>query len=215
MKNINLTKYGFRRCTNQDFSDDGNKFTCFMVGERITVNKLVDHDAVYISARLDGGDLFYEEYSILPHFKDLYVLNGTSKEKLTEQDLINFYNNCLAFEQEYKEAESKIVYPTLEEMEAQCQKIVDLRQSELDTIVSLLKEVSVKFILNASDTRIKLFKKHYESLTNKIIWDTTKYAKCYYETLWGRSFVKNINIDLKPSWQYKEMLEMLNKYKEE
>ena len=36
-----MTKYGFKRWKDGDFSDDGNRFTCYRVGKRVSVSKLV------------------------------------------------------------------------------------------------------------------------------------------------------------------------------
>ena len=37
--------------------------------------------------------------------------------------MIDFYNACVAYEKEYEEAEANIVYPTLEELTEQCEKL--------------------------------------------------------------------------------------------
>ena len=99
MKKINLTKYGFIRTPEEDFSDDGNRFTCYKVG-KVRVSKLVDRGDVYIDADMDDCRLHYEEYSTLPHCKSLNALNGISLGNITEEDLIKLYNDCIEYEKE-------------------------------------------------------------------------------------------------------------------
>ena len=55
MKKIMMNKYGFVRWPEEDFSDDGNRFYCYKVGNRVRVSKLVSDGVAYISARVDRG----------------------------------------------------------------------------------------------------------------------------------------------------------------
>lgn len=54
-KNINLKRYGFVRAPEEDFTDDGNRFTCYYYDpehngdKRFRLSKLVDRGDVYIS----------------------------------------------------------------------------------------------------------------------------------------------------------------------
>ena len=68
MTRINMTKYGFVRWPEEDFSDDGARFTCYRVGERVRVSKTTYQGEVFISARIDGRKLSYNEYSVLEHY---------------------------------------------------------------------------------------------------------------------------------------------------
>ena len=58
MKRIELVKYGFIRSPEDDFSDDGNRFTCYRVG-KVRVSKLISHGDAFISARIDDYILPY------------------------------------------------------------------------------------------------------------------------------------------------------------
>lgn len=126
MKRINLTKYGFVRWPEEDFSDDGNRFQCYRAGKAVRVSKLVSDGQVYLSASSSCGNntLPFEVYSKLPFYNTaLWRYNGVSIESLTETDLEDFYNACVGYEKEYEEAEVNIVYPTLEELTEQCEKL--------------------------------------------------------------------------------------------
>ena len=90
MNRINLTKYGFERCPSADFTDDGNRFTCYRAGKGVVVSKLVADGQAYLSASSDcnKGTLPYEIYSQLPHYKDSsWKWNGVSVVTLTEHHI--------------------------------------------------------------------------------------------------------------------------------
>jgi hypothetical protein len=95
MKRILMKEYGFVRWPEEDFSDDGNRFYCFKVGERVRVSKLVAQGTVFISARIDDIRLPFEIYSKLPHYRALDKLNGVSLESLQSSDLKQLYEDCL------------------------------------------------------------------------------------------------------------------------
>ena len=115
MKRIELAKYGFIRCKEDDFSDDGNRFTCYRVG-KVRVSKLVSDGEAYIDAYIDCGMLPYEIYSKLPHYRDLGVLNGVSASDITEDDLQKLYEDCISYEKEYDDAYNAIEWPTEKEI---------------------------------------------------------------------------------------------------
>ena len=111
MKRIELAKYGFVRCKEDDFSDDGNRFTCYRVG-KVRVSKLVSDGEAYIHASIDDYLLPYETYSQLPHYRYLSDLNGVSVSSITEEDLQKLYEDCISYEKEYDDAYNAIKWPT-------------------------------------------------------------------------------------------------------
>ena len=133
MKKIQMTKYGFVRWAEQDFSDDGSVFYCYLVGERVRVSKCTYKGEAFIDADIQGTKLPYEVYSKLPHYSALSKLNGVSIDSLTDQDLFDLCEACLYYEKEYIEAENTIKMPTLEEIKAQCIKIQVKRTTEFIT----------------------------------------------------------------------------------
>ena len=132
MQKVNLSKYGFVRTPNEDFSDDGTRFYVYRVG-RVRVSKATWNGQVFLAGRIDDGrTLDYDEYSKLPHYKAMDRLNGVSISSLTENDLIQLYNDCVEYEKEYTEAEKQVVFPTIEEIKEQCLKIRKHYQEQLD-----------------------------------------------------------------------------------
>jgi hypothetical protein len=120
-----MAKYGFIRTPDDDFSDDGNRFTCYQAGEyeNIRISKLVSDGQVYLSSQVDCN-LPYDIYGKLPHYNEAtWKYNGVDLESLTDEDMQNFYKACCAYAQECIDTEANTKYPTLEELEARCELI--------------------------------------------------------------------------------------------
>ena len=115
MKRIELAKYGFIRSKEDDFSDDGNRFTCYRVG-KVRVSKLVSDCQAYIYASIDDYLLPYETYSQLPHYRYLSDLNGLPVSDVTEEDLQKLYEDCISYEKEYDDAYNSIDWPSEKEI---------------------------------------------------------------------------------------------------
>lgn len=119
MTRINMTKYGFLRFPEGDFSDDGTRFQCYMAGD-IIVTKAVTYGEAYISGNSQphGFDavLTYKEYSGLPHYASLDALNGVSISSLTDERLDELYQNCLEYSKEWHAAAATIQYPERNEV---------------------------------------------------------------------------------------------------
>ena len=163
---------------------------------------------------MGGNKLDHTEYSTLPHYRDAnWNYNGEDLEDLTEQDLVNFYNACIEYEKEYLEAESKTVFPTLEEIKAQCERINQVRQDEIDEVTTLLQVVAPNlFLKGASDYELRNLRNEYQSLLKRK-YDVNSYSKSIYETAYSKSFVKPTNSYLQSSYDYRDLMRTLNKYK--
>lgn len=172
MKRINLVKYGFVRWPEEDFSDDGNRFTCFRAGKNVRVSKLVSDGEVYLSigSTVGKGTLPHEVYCNLPNYNSAsWKYNGVSIDSLTEQDLIDFYEACVNFEKEYEEAEANIVYPTMEEITAQCEKITAKAEAEYKQASQLVVNAVLDgTIVKLSDYEIKELKNSLATLKNAV-----------------------------------------------
>ena len=214
MKRINMTKYGFIRRETEDFHDDGNNFTGYSISSnsRLRVSKLVSDGQAYLSCDMRGNKLDYEEYSKLPHYhKSSWAFNGVKLESLTEQDMIDFYNACVEYEKEYLEAESKVVFPNIEDIKLQCETINAIRQAEIDEVKSLLERVAVRFVLDADKYTLNNFQSYFNSLSSRF-FDVNKYPQSIQKTNYGRNFIKASNPDLSPSFYYTRLIEILEKY---
>lgn len=213
MKRIIMNKYGFIRRESEDFHDDGNNFTGYSISSnsRLRVSKLVSDGQAYLSCDMNGNKLDYTEYSKLPHYNAAWDYNGVSLESLTEQDMIDFYNACVAYEKEYLEAEAKVTFPTIEEIKLQCETINAIRQAEIDEVKSLLERVAVRFVLEADKYTTSNFQSYFKSLSDRF-FDVNKYPQSIQKTNYGRNFIKPTNPDLKPSFYYTHLIEILEKY---
>lgn len=213
MKRINMTKYGFIRKESEDFSDDGNRFTGYTISSnsRLRVTKLVSDGRAYLSADMNGNKLDYTEYSKLPHYNCVWDYNGVDLNKLTEEDMIDFYNSCVAYENEYLEAEAKVSFPSIEDIKLQCETINAIRKAEIDEVSNLLERVAVKFLLEADRYELGRLRDYYNSLSKRF-FDVDKYPQTIQKSNYGRNFIKPTNSDLQPSFYYKELMEILDKY---
>lgn len=216
MKKILMLKYGFVRWPEEDFSDDGNRFYCFRAGKCVRVSKLVSDGQVYISARIDGIKLPYKIYGNLPHFRALDALNGVSMDSLTDADLEKLYADCLAYEQEYFEAERTIKYPTIEEITEQCKKINEQAEFELTNAMN---------IFNAHATNAAIVLNNYEwqqikDCLAKLVDQSREFdsetkierrAHNLYGTSTSFNFCSPTYSGLKESYYYKSFIKLINK----
>lgn len=215
MKKIVMTKYGFIRNEREDFSDDGSRFQGWATSpnSRLRITKHVSNGQVYLSCDMNGCKLSYEEYSKLPHYqKSGWDYNGVSISSLTDQDMVDWYNACVAYEQEYIEAESKVVFPTIAELRNQCFIINKIRQQEIKEAEDLLQKVALNiFLQGTSDYELKEIRRYYKELKNRF-YDVDKYPQTIQKSNYGRNFVKDTNPDIQPNWYYKQLVEILEKY---
>lgn len=215
MKRINMTKYGFIRNEREDFHDDGNNFKGYATSptSRLRISKLVSDGRAYLSSDMNGCKLDYTEYSKLPHYKAAtWSYNGIDMDSLTDQDLINWYNACVEYEREYIEAESKVVFPTIEEIRNQCIRINSIRKVEIQKVEELIQKVALNLFLNGtSDYELREIRRYYQTLKGRF-FDPDKYPQSIQNTNYGRNFVKETNGDLKPDWYYTHLIESLEKY---
>jgi hypothetical protein len=212
MKKIMMTKYGFVRWPEEDFSDDGSRFLAYRVGERVRVTKCTYNGEVFISARIDGAKLPYEVYSKLPHYQALDKLNGVSIATLTDDDLFELLAACVLYEKEYADAENNIQMPTLKEIEIQCKKVQTKRQLELI-------DINGAFSRSAVAIAGKLEKWEWTNLREYLLaiavavnsYDPDTYPQKIVGTSRSLDFCKPTCSELQDSFYYKWIMERLNK----
>lgn len=209
MKKIMMTKYGFVRWPEEDFSDDGNRFQCYKVGKRVRVSKLVTNGEVYISARIDGNRLPFNVYKALPHYHSLDKLNGVSIASLTDDDLFDLVEACVLYEKEYTEAENSIVMPTIDEIRQQCLKIQAKVRSELTEIN---QHFNIAFVSKVAEWEWREIRRQLLSLTARI---ETFNPATYPQTILGTSrsidFCKPTCSELKDSYYFTWIMDKINK----
>lgn len=214
MKRINLTKYGFIRSPEEDFSDDGVRFTCYKVG-KVRVSKTIYSGVVYISARIINNELNYDEYSILPHYKSLSALNGIPVEYISDDDLIKLYNNCIEYEKEYnqKVIELKSLTPSYETAINQIKTINGARKKELDDLVSRFNLLAFANLNVAKKDR---FMNYFTSLKLAILSDDEIKARAQYDFKQNAGYIRDKYSEkafaskLQPSYWYTECVNILN-----
>ncbi len=211
MKKIMMNKYGFVRWPEEDFSDDGNRFYCYRVGKRVRVSKLVSDGVAYISARIDHGTLPFAVYSKLPHYNKLDDLNGKSVISLTDNDLFDLCEACLMYEKEYSEAETTIVYPSVDEIRSQCIKVKAKRMAELAEVEAELARNITKLALTAPEWQWKTLREYLVSLKHTTEFDVDDKANAMYKTTYSFDFVKPSYHDLNDSFYYKWIVELFKK----
>lgn len=214
MKRINLLKYGFTRWEHGDFTDDGSKFYCYKAGDRVIVSKCTYNGQVYLSGRIDGDYLDYNVYSTLPHFKALDRLNGVLIDGLIEEDLIQFYNDCLEYEKEYKEAEKNVVFPTIEELKEQCLKIRAHYQEQLIKAKNYIEQNALTLFLKADGFTIRRIRTNLEVISNRAKgYDPNTYPQTIQKSCYGINFAKPTNPNLSEEWYYNEIIELIDTVK--
>lgn len=212
MTRINLVKYGFVRWPEEDFSDDGNRFQCYRVGERVRVTKLVSDGEAYIDGDIRTGKLPYEVYSKLPHYPHLGKLNGVSIAALTEEDLQDLYADCKAYEVEYTNAENSIVYPTIEEITQQCKLICAKRLVELGTVEDLMRNHGFEAAAKLSAYEWKYLQEYLKNLMSKVKqYNPDTYPQSILGQAYSFNFVRSDNSDLKDCFYYEQIVEFFNK----
>ena len=205
MKRVNLVKYGFVRWPEEDFSDDGNRFTCYRAGEKIRVSKLVANGQVYLSIDSGIGQLPFEVYKNLPHYHDAeWKYNGVSLAGLTDQDLEDFYNACLLFEKEYKEEEAQFKFPTQEEITHRAAEIMTLRAKEIKEVQELITAKLPVLLLTLSSYKWAEVQTLFKNLLRESQIDTSRIRK--EDSI---RFCSNKCTALKPSWYYEQLKKLV------
>ena len=211
MQRINLVKYGFERWEDEDFSDDGARFYCYRVGSRVRVSKTTWNGEVFLAGSIHGNILDYTVYCNLPHYKSLDRLNGVSIDSVTEEDLKQLYADCLAYEQEYIEAEKNVVFPTLDEIAEQCLKIRSHYREQLKDATEKINENAVKILMNASEYQIKNIKSYLNTITSRANgFDPSTYPQTIQKSAYGINFIKPTNRDLTDSWYYDQIVSIVD-----
>ena len=209
MKRIMMVKYGFVRSPQDDFCDDGSVFQVYRVGNEVIVSKCLSDGWVYIDGGVRSYDLPYEVYSKLPHYKDISKLNGVRTEVLTEADLINLFEACVAYDQEYTAAKNSMAWPTYHEIKAQCERVYAKRQQELADLGSKFN-LAVALKLNEWDW--KAIREYIQTLAKSLAErNPEKYPQTIVGAVRSVEFCKPDCSELQDSFYYKWIMEKISK----
>jgi len=213
MTRINLVKYGFIRFPEEDFSDDGNRFTCYRFSDTNShISKLVADGQAYLSVHV-SGQLPYEVYSKLPNYQAAtWSYNGISVASLTDEMLQDFFRACVQYEKEYQAAEASIEYPSECELLAKCIRIQNKLILEMNKLETLIGENAVEAATKFSKwewERLQECLKHMLQELSK--YNPEKYVPAILGTARSFTFLQNKE-DTEPTYWYKSIKEMFQKY---
>ena len=94
--NIRYSAFGIERTPEDDFSDDGTRFTAYRLPNGMEMTVAKDSDDIYLSVDHPyNKEVSYEEYSSLPHYKDLDMYNGVRKDSVDLNKVIDASNKYL------------------------------------------------------------------------------------------------------------------------
>jgi hypothetical protein len=206
MTRLNLCKYGFIRWPEEDFSDDGNRFTCYLAGKKVRVSKLISQGQVYLSIDSGIGELPYEVYKALPHYHDAeWKWNGVSLAELTDEDVKDFYTACVEFEREYEELEAEFKFPTSEEIADRAAEVRALRVGEIKEIQDILTAKLPVLLLTASPYQWAEIQRLFKNLLEEANRDYSALRKDA-----SLKFCSDDCRELKTSWWYERIKELIN-----
>lgn len=213
MTRINLVKYGFIRFPEEDFSDDGNRFTCYRFSDTNShISKLVSDGQVYLSAHV-SGQLPYDTYSKLPHYRAAtWSFNGISVTSLTDSMLQGFFNACVEYEKEYQAAEASIQYPTELELQHKCLHIQAKLIKEMNELEKLMGEHAVEAAAKFSKWEWEQLQEYLKNMLQKLSQSNPdKLIPTILGTARSFTFLQNKE-DTEPTYWYKSIKEMFQKY---
>ena len=213
MTRINLIKYGFTRFPEEDFSDDGNRFTCYRFSDTNShISKLVADGQVYLSAHV-SGQLPYEVYSKLPNYQAAtWSYNGISVASLTYEMLQDFFRACVQYEKEYQAAEASIEYPTECELLAKCIRIQNKLILEMNELETLIGEHAVEAAVKFSKWEWEQLQKYLTYMLQELIkYKPDTFIPNVLGTARSITFLQNKE-DTEPTYWYRSIKEVFTKY---
>lgn len=211
-ENINLKKYGFVRAPEADFSDDGNRFTCYYYDpegagdKRIRLSKHISRDGdVYLSARYyfpeTGRSKYWDE------------LNGVSLQKAAEglpklkSDIDDFLTKIDEFnkvttltDEQVKEIAEEIKFledrAGLKWYDAEKRAYMN-KDIEYDTVPYKEKKKVLDFIRNSSPYDKEELKKDIKEMITSVIYDLSNRSGYNYRGQWESRPAKSIEDAIK------------------
>jgi hypothetical protein len=212
MKKIMMTKFGFDRWPEEDFSDDGNRFICYRVGSKVRVTKCVSDGWAYIDGGIRTYDLPYEVYGNLPHYQAVGKLNGIKLDTLTEDMLTQLFFDCVEYEKEYDAALAAMVWPTELEIKRQCEKIQYKAKLELIDIEQAISGKVVRLAQTLADWEWKIIKEYIGQLVARVKnFDPDVLPKKMVGKATSIEFCRPNNSNLADSYYYTHIMELINK----
>jgi hypothetical protein len=213
MTRINLIKYGFTRFPEEDFSDDGNRFTCYRFSDTNShISKLVADGQAYLSVHV-SGQLPYEVYSKLPNYQAAtWSYNGISVASLTDEMLQDFFRACVQYEKEYQAAEASIEYPTESELLAKCLRLQTKLTHEMNDLKTLIGEHAVEAATKFSKWEWQKLQEYLTYMLQELNkYNPERFIPYMLRTALSIDFLQNKD-DTEPTFWYKSIKKMFQKH---
>ena len=213
MTRINLIKYGFIRFPEEDFFDDGNRFTCYRFSDTNShISKLVADGQAYLSAHV-SGQLPYEVYSKLPNYQAAtWRYNGISVASLTDEMLQDFFRACVQYEKEYQAAESAIEYPSELELQHKCLRIQTKLTREMNELEQLMGEHAVEAATKFAKWEWQQLQEYLKNMLQRLSqYNPDKFIPSVLGTARSFTFLDN-KADTEPTYYYTYIKEMFQKH---
>lgn len=211
MKKIMMTKYGFVRTPEDDFSDDGSRFQAYRVG-RVRVTKHVSDGEAYINGDIINGRLPYAVYSKLPHYVFCGKLNGVPVAALTDEDFQELYESCQAYDKEYTDAENSIQYPTEPELQHKCLRIQTKLTCEIEEIGQLMGKHAVEVAAKFDKWEWQQLQEYFKAMLQQInSYNPDTFIPSTIGSAYSFNFLAN-KADTEPTYYYTYVKEMFQKH---
>lgn len=213
MTRINLIKYGFIRFPEEDFTDDGNRFTCYRFSDTNShISKLVADGQAYLSCHVPGN-LPYDVYSALPNYRAAtWSYNGISVASLTDEMLQDFFRACVQYEKEYQAAEASIEYPTELELQHKCLRIQTKLTHEMNELEQLMGEHAVEAATKFSKWEWQKLQEYLTYMLQELSrYNPEKFIPTVLGTARSFTFLDNKE-DTEPTYYYSYIKEMFKKH---
>lgn len=160
---LNFKKYGIERLPEEDFSDDGNRFRCYICNG-VPISYLYSDGRYYLSIRVDYlNGLTYDEYSKLPSYEDCDKYNMCD-----EVDLADVADICKRIKAEYDEALKNVKDVSDDDYKAYTDKYLEKAKQEFEEAKQSIKSLEPEDLLNASEWNIKEIKRDLENIKSEI-----------------------------------------------
>ena len=175
MQRVNLAKYGFVANPQGNFSDDGTRYTSWLLPgyPKVEVTKTIDKGTLYLSVHYEAEELPFEMYCRLPQYEKLRDLNGVTIQELSDEDLRIFVDDIKNFDKVYKDTVKETVYLSREQLRNKCLENLNLmldasRKLESACTLNLLRHMSRYDREYVLDVYGRLLEKLQEDLSSKI-----------------------------------------------
>ena len=160
---LNFKKYGIERLPEEDFSDDGNRFRCYICNG-VPISYLYSDGRYYLSIRVDYlKGLTYDEYSKLPSYEDCDKYNMCD-----EVDLADVADICKRIKAEYDEALKNVKDVSDDDYKTYTDKYLEKAKKEFEEAKNSIRSLEPEDLLNASEWNIKEIKRDLENIKNEI-----------------------------------------------